>query len=234
MNCIVIDDEPLAREGIRHLIGGCPELTLLGSFGDTDAAAAMIGTTLPDLVFLDIQMPDVNGLEFARTIPRGTLVIFTTAYSEYAPESYELDAIDYLIKPIRPERFRKAVDKAVHYLQLLHAAAAVADTPAIEKDYIYIRANGRHNKINFEDLHFIEGLKDYVILHLKDRKIMTNMILKTIHQALPQQSFFRVNKSFIINARHVTGYNNSSVYIGEEEISLSNVYKTAFLEHVGV
>ena len=232
MNCIVIDDEPLAREGIRHLISSCPELNLLACFSDATAAAALISADMPDLVFLDIEMPGVNGMDFAKTIPQKTLVIFTTAYSEYAPESYELDAIDYLIKPIRPERFRKAVDKAAHYLKLLGTVAATTDSPAIEKEYIYIRANGRHNKINFDELYFIEGLKDYVILHLKHRKIMTNMILKEIHQVLPQQVFFRVNKSFIINARYVTGYNNSSVYIGEQEISLSNIYKTAFLEHV--
>jgi len=233
MNCIVVDDEPLAREALRHLISQYPELNLMASFSNSSSASEFIALDAPDLVFLDIKMPGLNGMDFAKRIPEKTLVIFTTAFSEYALESYELDAIDYLIKPIRPERFRQAIEKAAHYLKLLHSGNAGGDIPSFEKEYVYVRANGRHNKINFEELYFIEGLKDYVILHLKDRKIMTNMILKEIHQCLPPHVFFRVNKSYIINAMHVNGYNNSSVFIGEQEISLSNVYKSSFLEHIG-
>lgn len=232
MNCIVIDDEPLAREGLRHLISTEPELRLAGMFSNIMDAATHMAVQMPDILFLDIQMPGANGLEFARAIRSKTLVIFTTAFTDYATESYEVDAIDYLVKPIRPERFRKAVDKAAHYLRLLRTVSGNTELPQVEKEHIFVRANGMNNKIELDDLYFIEGLKDYVILHLKEKKIMTNMILKEIHQCLPQKRFFRVNKSYIINAKHVSGYNNTSVFIGKQEISLSVVYRAAFLDHL--
>ncbi|MBO9633120.1 MAG: response regulator transcription factor [Chitinophagaceae bacterium] len=232
MNCIVIDDEPLAREGLRHLISTEPALQLTGMFSNVRDAAIFMEDHMPDILFLDIRMPEANGLDFARSIHSKTLVVFTTAFTEYAIESYEVDAIDYLVKPIRPERFNKTVEKAAHYLSLLKAASGLTETPKVEKEYIFVRANGINNKIELDDLHFIEGLKDYVILHVNEKKIMTNMILKEIHRCLPQKRFFRVNKSYIINIKHMSGYNNSSVFIGKQEISLSHVYKAAFLEHL--
>ncbi|NML20803.1 response regulator transcription factor [Pseudoflavitalea sp. G-6-1-2] len=232
MNCIIIDDEPLAREGMRQLIQSHSGLQLVGSFNNVEAAEGFLSTNQVELVFLDIEMPGPNGIEFSKKLS-DKLIIFTTAYQQYALESYDVGAIDYLIKPVRPERFGKAVEKAILYHTMLQTKISGTQS-TVEKDHIFIRANGRHTRVNFEDLYFIEGLKDYVVLHLKDKRILTNMILKDIHQVLPGKVFFRVNKSYIINIRHVTGYNNSTVYVADHEISLSSVYKAPFLEQIGI
>ena len=142
-----------------------------------------------DLVFLDIQMPGITGIEFARTISKKTLVIFTTAYTEYALDSYEVDAIDYLIKPVEAERFQKAVDKALSYHSLLLKEEKEAIETIVAAEYFFVKAERRYFKVNFSDILFIEGLKDYVILQLNDQRIITRMSLKAIFDLLPKSIF---------------------------------------------
>ena len=169
MNCIIVDDEPVARKGMKSLVEQIPQLVLIGSFKNAIAASVFMNEHTVDLVFLDIQMPGITGLEFAQSISKDTLVIFTTAYAEYALDSYDVSAIDYLVKPIEMNRFLKAVNKAVAYHKLL-----LSETPErveeIQEEYIFIKSERRYFKINFSDILFIEGLKYYPILQTKDNR----------------------------------------------------------------
>ena len=195
MNCIIVDDEPLAREAMKLLIEESDNLQLIGSFNSAATASDFMEQQGVDLVFLDIQMPGITGIEFARTISKKTLVIFTTAYTEYALDSYEVDAIDYLIKPVEAERFQKAVDKALSYHSLLLKEEKEAIETIVAAEYFFVKAERRYFKVNFSDILFIEGLKDYVILQLNDQRIITRMSLKAIFDLLPKSIFLRVNKS---------------------------------------
>lgn len=203
MNCIIVDDEPLAREAMKLLIEESNNLQLIGSFNSASTASDFMEQHVTDLVFLDIQMPGITGIEFARTISKKTLVIFTTAYTEYALDSYEVDAIDYLIKPVEAERFQKAVDKALSYHSLLLKEEKEAIETVVTADYFLLKAERRYFKVNFSDILFIEGLKDYVIIQLSDQRIITRMSLKAIFDLLPKSTFLRVNKSYIVNTGHI-------------------------------
>ena len=203
MNCIIIDDEPLAREAMEMLVEENKELCLLSMFNNAVSAARFMEEHSVDLIFLDIQMPGITGIEFAHTVSKRTLIIFTTAYTEYALDSYEVDAIDYLVKPIETERFQKAVQKALSYHSF---------------------------KVNYADILFIEGLKDYVILQLPEQRIITRMNMKGISELLPQDLFLRVNKSYIVNTRHIDSFDNNDIYIGNYEIAIGNSYRDTFFE----
>ena len=179
MNCIIVDDEPVARKGMKSLVEQIPQLTLVGSFNNAIAASAYINEYTVDLIFLDIQMPGITGIEFAQSIPVNTLIVFTTAYAEYALDSYEVSAIDYLVKPIEMNRFLKAVNKAIAYHKLLLSETAER-VEEIQEEYIFIKSERRYIKINFSDILFIEGLKDYSILQLEGQRVITKMNLKNI------------------------------------------------------
>ncbi|HEY4064318.1 MAG TPA: LytTR family DNA-binding domain-containing protein [Puia sp.] len=230
MTCIIVDDEPLAREGMQLLIRTMEDLTLLGSFSGANAASQYLSANEVDLVFLDIQMPGINGIEFARTIPQGTLVIFTTAYSEYALDSYEVEAIDYLLKPVEKGRFAKAVAKAVAYHGLLKTDHSGNRIETVASDYFFVKAERRIVKIQFSDILFIEGLKDYVVLHTNEQRIITAMNIKTIHEQLPQSVFVRVSKSYIINVQQLTSIDNNTVFIQKHEIPIGNAYRNYFFD----
>lgn len=231
MNCIIVDDEPLAREAMELLIEEAGRLNLVGIFNSATAASRFMEQQAVDLVFLDIQMPGITGLEFARTISKKTLVVFTTAYTEYALNSYEVDAIDYLVKPIEFERFLKAVDKAIAYHSLLlqdekEAIEITADTG----EYFFVKAKRKYFKVNFADILFIEGLKDYLILQLADQSIITRMSLKAVFDLLPRNLFLRVNKSYIVNTRHIDSFDNNDIFIRTHEVAIGNSYRDAFFE----
>jgi len=230
MTCIIIDDEPLAREAIQLLVSKRKDLQLLSSYNSANAASEFLTENGVDLIFLDIQMPGTNGLDFAKTIPQKTLVIFTTAYSEFALNSYEVEAIDYLIKPVHFDRFQKAVEKAQSYHKLLAADNSNSNIETIADDYFFVKADRKTFKILFRDILFIEGLKDYVVLHTAERKIITAMNIKTIHEQLPNKLFVRISKSYIINIKHITSFDNNTVYIDKSEIPIGNVYRSYFFD----
>lgn len=230
MNCIIVDDEPLAREAMILLIEESESLQLVGSFNSAATASDYMEKHAVDLVFLDIQMPGITGLEFARMISKRTLVVFTTAYTEYALDSYEVDAIDYLIKPIEAERFQKAVDKAVSYHSLLMKEEKEAIETIVSAEYFFVKADRRYFKVNFSDILFIEGLKDYVIIQLGDQRIITRMSLKAIFDMLPQSFFLRVNKSYIVNTNHIDSFDNNDIFIKSYEIAIGNSYRDDFFE----
>lgn len=229
MNCIIVDDEPLAREAVKLLINEIPFFHLEGCFNNASSAAKYMNENLVDLVFLDIQMPGITGIEFAGKISKRTLIIFTTAYSEYALDSYEVDAIDYLIKPIHPARFKKAADKAFAYHSLLLREEKENIGTAAD-EYFFVKSDRKFFKVNFEDILFVEGLKDYVILQLNDRRIITHKSLKAIYDLLPKNLFLRVSKSYIVNTAQIEAFDNNDIFIGNYEIAIGNSYRDLFFE----
>jgi DNA-binding LytR/AlgR family response regulator len=228
MKCIIVDDEPLAREEMQALIRDVSRLEVCGVFSNALAALDFLKKNDVDLVFLDIEMPMVTGLEFAGQLPGRSLTIFTTAYPQYALKSYELDAIDYLLKPIDKARLKKAISKAEAYGKLLSDETEKNTVEANTNDFLIIKAERRFYKINFGDIRFIEGLKDYVVIHTGNQKLITAMNLKTIHQKVPQQIFLRVSKSYVINKNYIESFDHHNIYLGETEVPLGDVYKKDF------
>jgi DNA-binding LytR/AlgR family response regulator len=229
MNCIIIDDMPLARKAIQLLVNETPILKLLGSFGDAGSAAKFMLENPVNLVFLDIRMPGVDGIEFAKTIPKQTLVIFTTAYPEYAVDSYALEAIDYLLKPVEKERFQRAVEKACDYLLLLSEKSQKNQLETVAQNHIFVKSDRRFYRILFENILFIEGLKDYIIIWTNQRKFITKTTLKAIQEELPANIFMRINKSYIVNLNRIESFDANDLFIGTHEIPIGITYKDAFL-----
>lgn len=229
MTCIIVDDEPLARQGLAMMMSNIASLELLDSFSNPLAANDYLRKTKVDLMFLDINMPELSGLDFLRSLKDAPMVIFTTAYPQYALDSYELDAIDYLVKPIRIERFLKAVNKAENHLKLIEQSGGANQIDRIEEDYIFIKADRKFFKVYFKDILYIEGLKDYVIIYTGDSKMITSMNVKTISAQLPDAVFARVSKSYIVNAMHITSCDHEFVYIDKQEIPLGQSFREEFM-----
>ena len=229
MKCIVIDDEPLAREGIKQYVDEISDLQLIGSFKSAMNAGSFLQEQKVDLMFLDIQMPGVTGPEFLKTLQSKPLTIMTTAYTDYAIESFELDVVDYLLKPIRLARFIKAVNKAKELFELYQRPHEVEK---IENDFIYVKADRKFVKIFYNEINYIKGLKDYVSIHTNDKKIITAMNVKTILSHLPKNIFYRVNKSYIINIDKIDTVETDFVNIIGEEIPIGHTYKDAFINDV--
>lgn len=231
MNCIIVDDEPLAREGIKILIEPYKELQLVGQFHNADATALFLKDHSVDLIFLDIQMPGTNGMDFAKFIPKNTLVIFTTAYSEFALESYEVDALDYLLKPIMKTRFDKAVKKALSYREMLSTGLQSDNSfESVDEDYIFVRSDRKICKIDLKKILFIGGLKDYVVIHTDDQRYITAINMKTIYEKLPKSIFVRVSKSYVVNVKHIDSFDNNDIQIGKYEIPIGGIYRNEFFE----
>lgn len=230
MTCIIVDDEPLAREEMQSLIQEVSEVKILGCFSNAVAALEFIAVNTVDLIFLDIQMPRVTGLEFAEKIPKNILIIFTTAYPQYALKSYELDAIDYLLKPMDKFRLEKAINKAIVYKKLLSDSDEQTSFEKSTETFLIIKSDRRFYKIDFVDIRFIEGLKDYVVIYTKNLKLITAMNLKNIHQKITSDIFLRVSKSYVVNMNAITSFDNHTIYVDEFEIPLGEVYKNEFLK----
>ena len=231
MKCIIVDDEPIARKGVKKLVEEIPALELLDSFNSAKAAAVFMEENPVDLVFLDIQMPGASGIEFAWSIPKTTLVIFITAFTEYALDSYEVDAVGYLVKPVEPAKFRKAVEKALAY----HSLLMDEEKKAVENvgdEYIFVKSDRRYFKVNLKDILFIEGLKDYVVIQLEGKRIITRMSLKSIQELLPQSAFLRINRSYVINREQIDSFDNNDVFIKSYEIAIGNSFRETFFEEL--
>lgn len=229
MNCIIIDDEPLARAEMEALIRETSSLGVSGKFSNALTALEYLENHKVDLLFLDIEMPGLNGLEFAAKLPKGCLMIFTTAYPQYAAESYELDAIDYLLKPIDSSRLEKAIRKAELYRSLLDERTVKSTVEWKTDDFIFIQSDRRTYKVDFNDVIYIEALKDYVVIYTTTQKLITAMNLKTMYQKLPIEKFIRVSKSFIVNLGQVTSFDNHQVYIKDLEIPMGEIYRSDFI-----
>lgn len=231
MNCIIIDDEPLARHGMEMQIGQIPGLNLTGSFSSGINANKFLQANKTDLLFLDINMPELSGLDYVKSMVTKPLVIFVTAYPQYALDGYELDAIDYLVKPVRFERLLKAVNKAENYHKMSQPGESIDQIDSIAEEYIFIKSDRKFFKVFFREIVFIEGLKDYVVLQLTEKKIITAMNIKTISSQLPKNIFARISKSYIVNISHIISFDTFSIYLKTEELPIGNAYKDEFFEN---
>lgn len=230
MNCIIVDDEPLAREAIQSFVERTSDLQLLQLFSNAKLAQKFITETPVDLIFLDIQMPGLNGINFAKQMTVNSLIIFTTAYPEFALDGFELDAVDYMIKPVLEERFHRAVNKARSFHSLLQSDISINKIETIDEQFVFVKEGRKFIKVDFRNILFIQGMKDYVIMQTEERKIITPMNLKTIHDQLPKNIFVRVSKSYVINAQHITSFDNNSVTIRDAEMPIGDFYRKYFFD----
>lgn len=235
LTCIAIDDEPLALKILESYCSKNPFLELYGIYTNPMEALKILQEKPIDLIFLDIRMPDISGFQFLQSLTHKPMVILTTAYSQYGPESYDFAVIDYLLKPIPLERFVKAVNRAVSLKEESKATIPDADISnetslVVKDDYIFVNSEYKLIKINIDDVLIIEGLKDYIKIHLvsSDRPVLTIMRIKTFEENLPNGNFMRVHRSFIINTRHIDYIKKNRVYIGKHEIPVGDMYADTF------
>lgn len=237
MKCVIIDDEPLAVELLVEFVGRIDSLELVTTFTNAIDAISIINQSQIDLIFLDIEMPHFSGIDFINAIENKPLIIFTTAYSNYAVEGFNLGAVDYLVKPIPFNRFLKSVLRA----QQINTPKSISTTnqnvnpPEIEQDFIFVRAEYENVKINFKDILFIEGLKDYVKIYTIDNKyILTLISLIKLENLLSSKGFSRIHRSYIINIKHIKSIQKNKVLIADKRIPISESYKNAFFEKINI
>ena len=241
IRCIAIDDEPLALRQIKSYIERLPQLELCALCSSAYQAQEVLNSESIDLIFADINMPDMSGIDFVRGLQSPPMVIFTTAYSEYAIEGFRLDAVDYLLKPFSFADFERAVKKAISLFelkQLRDSQQVTAETtPAAETEsgeYISIKADYKVSLVRYSDIIYIESVGEYVRLHLTNASSITTLFrLKNMETALPSDRFMRVHRSYIVNLEHITGYARGRVYLDNEEyVPISGNYRDTFREYI--
>jgi two-component system, LytTR family, response regulator len=231
MKCIAVDDEPLALALLQDNISQVPTLELMATCSTAMEALAVLTKQEVDLIFLDIQMPGLTGLQLLQSLSVRPMVILITAYEKYALEGFNLDVIDYLVKPVPFERFLKACNKAIDFYKL---KKNVSSENNAWPDYFFVNAEYGLVKIVFSDIRLIEGLKDYLKIHLGDAKpLIIRMSMKSIEEKLPPGKFFRIHKSYIVSLSHITSIRRNSVYLGELELPLSDLYKDDLMRKIG-
>ena len=230
LRVLIVDDEPLAHELLEKYTQQCPGIELAGHCWNALEAFSMLHRGGIDLLLLDIKMPEISGIEFLRKMKDPPMVIFTTAYAEHALESYELNALDYLLKPFSQERFDKAIAKAREYHALRSSPAAeiplLADpVQAVAQDILFVRSEGKLVKIELEKLQVIESLKDYLQLRLEKERIIIHGTMKSMEDQLAHiRSFLRVNKSFMVNLRYITEVDGNLIRVGEYSVPIGKTY----------
>ncbi len=227
LNCIIIDDEPLARKGIENYIHQVDGLNLVQSFSSPLEAESSL-THQVDLMFLDLRMPKISGISFLRSLPNPPVTIITTAFPNYALESYELNVMDYLVKPIPFERFLKAVNKARDYLALQEKATSGKP----EENYFFIKHEHKYEKILFDELLFIEALQNYVILHTTRRKYTSYLTFKSASDFLPKNRFVKVHKSYMVAIDKIDHIDGLDIKIGSAVIHMSRGNKDEILNAI--
>jgi DNA-binding LytR/AlgR family response regulator len=229
MNCIAIDDEPLALDIINEFCSRIGYLNLIGTFTNPLDAAKLLNSVEIDLIFLDIHMPQVNGLDFLKTLYSPPLVIFTTAYKEHAFQGFEYDAVDYLIKPFAADRFIKAVNKAQQLLTLkTQGGRSPVEQNTGTSGFIMVKVEYSTIRMNMDDILYIEGLKDYVKIYSGGKPVLTKTTMKNIAEKLPVERFLRVHKSFIVSVAKIDVIENNRIVIGKERIPIGESYKIPF------
>ncbi len=234
ISCLIVDDEPLARNLLKEYVSKVPYLELRGTCANALEALDVLHRESVDFLLLDIQMPDITGTTFVKTLQRKPLVVFTTAYSEYALESYELDVVDYLLKPITFTRFLRAVDKVSQRLlpEGKPVAADKQEGGEPQSSFIFIKDGTKLVKVRWEDIQYIEGLKDYVTIHTRDQKVVTLQRLKVLETQLPPGKFIRIHNSYIVALGAIDVIHKNDVQIGKVMLPVSDTYRKAFREFV--
>jgi DNA-binding LytR/AlgR family response regulator len=222
LTCIALDDEPLALLVLRKYIEKIYFLECKGFFTDAEDARNVLASGAVDIIFLDIQMPDINGIEFFKSLSlKRTAVIFTTAFDEYAIDGFNVDAVDYLLKPIAYDRFLRAVNKAKEYLEYL-------SSQELQHGYIFVKSDYQMMKIFLRDIMYIEGLDDYIKIYLPQRSVLTLMTLKAITQKLPSKDFLRIHRSYIVPVNKIDHVSRSKIRIGDMDIPIGISYSEGF------
>jgi len=228
INCIIIDDEPLARAGLQEYVSDIDFFNLLGVFDNPLAATQILGTGEVQLLFLDIQMPKITGLDFFKTLKNPPVVVFTTAYPQYALEGFEVNALDYLVKPISFDRFLKAALKAKEFFGLRQNEKG--EPPEEIKNYFFIKADNILVKIFYADILFVEALQNYVTVHTNEKKYISYLTFKSVEEYLPADAFIKVHKSYIIAASKVDSIDGNEIRIGQHHIPISRSLKDEVME----
>lgn len=222
--CLIVDDERPARELLESYIEKIPELEIVGSYKNPLEAIHIIQSKNVDILFLDIQMPEIKGTQLLNSITNKPIVIFTTAYQEYALESYEMDVLDYMVKPISFERFYKGVRKALKQISLANNTSLIENVTPKINDFIILKADYKIYRIQYNDIFYIEGLKEYVTFYTKNQKIIVYESLKQLEISLPS-NFIRVHKSYIVNKNSVHALSGNQLEINSVKIPLGQSYK---------
>ena len=235
IRCAIVDDEFLARQYLSDYVSKIPFLELVGDFNSPLKVIDLIKKGKIDLLFLDIQMPDITGLDFLRTLDKQPLVIFTTAYKEYALEGYEFNVTDYLLKPFSFERFLKAVNKVSEALENKTSYPETEQpSPKLYDDYLTIRADRKHYKINYDNLIYIEGQKAYVTFHTSNKKITALASLKELEEKLPEKKFIRIHKSYIVSIKHIDSLEGNLIEINKNQLPVGKSYRKAIEKVFGI
>jgi DNA-binding LytR/AlgR family response regulator len=229
ITAIAIDDEPLALQLVTGYIEKTPGLKLLGGFDNPLDAIEFLSNEGVDLIFVDIQMPDLTGLEFTRSLVKGPKVIFTTAYEKYALDGFKLDVVDYLLKPFSYEEFLKAVQKVQRLIKL---EKGIPDQVNANNEFLFLKSDYKIKRINFNDILYIEGLKDYVKVYTQNsiRPVMSLTTMKLLESKLPESRFMRVHRSFIVNLEKIDTIERSRIVFGKTYIPVTDQYKDKFQE----
>jgi DNA-binding LytR/AlgR family response regulator len=221
INVLIVDDEPLAQDVLETYIEKIPELHLAGKCSNALEANEFLKKEAIDLMFLDIQMPQLTGIDFLKTLSKPPLVVFTTAYPNYAVEGFELNALDYLLKPISLERFMKSVNKAAEQLERQRknrpAPSSAPEEGAQEAiDFLFVKADKKLVKVNFQEIIYIEGLKDYVIIRMDNQRVITLQTMKSLEDKLPTHKFMRIHRSYIVNVDKINAIIGNMVEVLEK------------------
>ncbi len=240
MKCIIVDDEPIARDYLSDYVQKMPQLELIGVYGRALDAYPIVEEGSVDILFLDIQMPGITGLDFLRTLQKKPAVILTTAYSEYAIEGFELEVTDYLLKPISFDRFTIAVKKVekMHQANIVSNANAVNDPQmnlSINKDFIFVKSGYKSVKVSLNDVLYIEGLKEYVVIHTKDKKYTKLDRMKNLEQNLSGMGFLRIHKSYIVSITSINAVFGNTIEISEGiKLPMGRIYKKEIEKVLGM
>ena len=227
LTCMIVDDEPLAVRLLESYVEKTPELKQLASYTDSITAINAIKEQKPDLLFLDIQMPNIDGMELAHSLPAETRVIFTTAFKEYAFESYEVNALDFLLKPIRYNKFLGSIEKARKLIDVQQTASQ----PKQQPNTVFIRVDGEWRNITVDQIIYVNGMKDYVLFYLDSKKkpLISHLTMKAVEEMLPSDKFLRIHRSYIVAVDKIQKVDrNDCVYIGEEIIHIPDGYLRTF------
>lgn len=226
MNCLIVDDEYMARLLLEEYVKKVPFLTLVGTCENALEAFHLLKTEVVDVIFLDIQMPHLTGLEFAKILQNKPAIVFTTAYSEHAVEGFQLDVVDYLLKPFSFERFVQAASKASNFVAFHKKAPLPLPTKSSLPGYFFVKSDGKQIKIRFDDILYIEGLKEYVSIYTTDKqRVVTLQSIKNLEAFLPKNTFLRIHKSYIISLAHIEALVGNQVEIHNKLLPIGATYK---------
>lgn len=232
LNCVIVEDEPLARNLLIDYVGKVPSLNLVEACSSPLAVIDVLRNNAIDILFLDVQMPELTGISLLKALQKKPLVVLTTAYSEYALEGYELDVADYLLKPITFERFLRAVDKVTLRLEGGSTVAQEKAPQETTQPFVFVKDGTKLVKVRLEDILYVEGLKDYVTIHTKSQKIVSLQRLKALEDQLPSEKFIRIHNSFIVALNAIDVIHKGDVQIRDVMLPIGETYKKSFREFI--